>query len=294
MGIHDRDYYRNDNQNWNRPNRNRKQLSMIAWIILINVGLYLINGLFCPLNELTHYLAINGESMRNPLNWYRVLTYGFAHDPSGLGHILGNMLVLFFLGGLIEQKLGRKEFLLFYLFAIITGGLVWTLLHLSSHAVLLGASGGVCGVVILFALYYPNIQLLLFGIIPMPAWLLGVMYVFFDMIGAMDSSSNVAHGVHLVGAGFAFLYYLSHFRFETFISKITDRSKKSNRNLNIPENRSQSSKYASRSSKYESQLEKEVNRLLDKINESGESSLTESERNTLKKASREYQKRMKD
>ena len=74
---------------------------------------------------------------------------------------------------------------------------------------LYGASGAIAGVVVLYALNFPHRTLLLFFVIPIPAWLLGVLFVAYDMFGASGgiAGSNVAFSVHLAGAAFAFVYY---------------------------------------------------------------------------------------
>ena len=73
----------------------------------------------------------------------------------------------------------------------------------------IGASGAIAGMVILFALNYPRATILLFFVIPMPAWLAGVLFVGLDMLGAFGGrpGSNIAFSAHLAGAAFAFVYY---------------------------------------------------------------------------------------
>ena len=72
-----------------------------------------------------------------------------------------------------------------------------------------GASGAIAGVVVLYALNFPRRTLLLFFVIPIPAWLFGVLMVGLDMLGATGraGTSNVAYSMHLAGAAFAFVYY---------------------------------------------------------------------------------------
>lgn len=340
MGIYDRDYYRDDDSNrWNR-NRKRRSggilppgLSGVALVIILNVALFLINQ--ASGNALFNKMALFGRLADQPLEWYRCLTYGFAHDPSGLMHILCNMFVLFFFGPPIEQKYGRREFLAFYLASVVFGGVVWNILHFGEQAAALGASGAISAVVILFAMNYPRAQVLIFGIVPTPAWLAGVGYVLYDAFGAHTGAGNVAHDVHLSGAAFAFLYYWLNLRisegsigrgrnkkslkslfgggngaskysskadkngktgnFSVFNGDFDADSKSSNASVEAPSRwfNKKTAKETAEEIAFE-ELEAEVDRLLFKISDKGEESLTEAERETLRRASREYQKRQQN
>jgi len=267
-------------------------MSAVTLIIIINVVLYFANGLIFG-DHLTPWLMMTGGTLLHPEAWYRVLTYGFAHDPSSFVHILCNMFVLFFFGPPVERKYGSAEFLLIYLLAIITGGLVWGIFNLgSSGPPMLGASGAVTAVVILFSFLYPNAQVFLMGIIPMPAWFAGIAFVVWDMIGGLNGTDGIAHDVHLSGAAFAAIYYFSKIRFTKITSIFSGSGLKSEQRKN--------QRYQTQSEREKSasglsgniKLQDEVDRILRKISQYGESSLTESERETLRYASREYQKKM--
>ena len=175
MGIYDRDYY--------RPQRRPGPFSyaprtVVGALIAVNAAVWLIDGLLLP--GLSDLLALHAATLANPLYWWQFLTAGFAHAP-GLDHILGNMLVLFFLGRDIEDLYGPKEFLRLYLVTLVLGNVAWAVINRivamrtggGDMDVLLGASGAVTGIVLLYALNFPHRTLLLFFVIPMPAWVLG-------------------------------------------------------------------------------------------------------------------------
>ncbi len=295
MGIYDRDYYRENNKPSRRTKRNGGILSFfnmwsaMALLIIVNVAFFFANGLFTPNDNLiTRSAVMTGNTLSSPLHWYQLITYGFAHDPATFKHILFNMLTLFFFAPPVEQRYGKKEFLLIYFVSVISCGLVWGFMHWGSESFMLGASGAISTVVILFALNYPHAQVLLFGIIPMPAWLLGVMYIVLDTMGTFSDGSNVAHDVHLTGAGLALVYFFGHWRFSSLF-RLPSWPKKSN--LHVWNNNAPTKK--SRDSRTNDNLEQEVDRLLRKISATGEESLTENERQTLREASRRYQDRMK-
>ena len=286
MGIYDRDYFRDDEP---QPGQSGQSgffsVSAIAIIIVINVVLFLTNGLLYPeSNQLTETLLMKSGALKNPYQWYTLITYGFAHSPNSFMHILFNMLGLFMLGPPVERRYGKKEFFLFYFAALFFGGLVWGLFNLNSDTGMLGASGAVTAVVILFILNYPRTYLFLFGIIPMPAWMAGLLFVGLDMFGAFGThvpgSGNIAHDVHLSGAAFALVYFFAKIRLSSFFSIFNF--------LHRPKVRI----FPAEPIGFRSQMEKEVDRLLRKISEYGEESLTEEERQTLRDASRHYQDRM--
>lgn len=298
MGIYDRDYYRDDEPQ--RPRR-RSSTGLLSWsavaiIILINVLLFFANGLLFPNDSrLTDFLMMKAHTLSHPLQWYKLFTYGFAHSPQGIQHILFNMIALFFFGRPIEQHYGKKEFLLLYFFAILTGGIVWGIANFNApnNVGMLGASGAIATVVILFSLNYPHAQVLLFALIPMPAWLLGIFFVVSDTMGAFGSpvtgQTNVAYQVHLAGAGVAILYFFfkvrlsSIFRLPTF----SPHEKKPDIRVWQQDNSPKDNSIIPNS------LEQEVDYLLRKISQQGESSLTYAEREKLREASRIYQEKMK-
>ena len=223
MGLQDRNYYQEDEDYRGGNSPERSGLSAVTLIILANVAFWLVNAfLFAPAPgmeseggaTLTEMMELRPNDIFHPLQWYRLIACGFAH-ADGAGHIMANMLGLFFLGPYVEMRYGKKEFLWFYFTAILIGSLCWVgegLLTNHGNIPCVGASGAISAVVILFAFNFPHEKLLLFFFIPMPAWLAGVLLIVFDMVGT-GANDNVAHGVHLAGAAFACLYYLTKFHF---------------------------------------------------------------------------------
>ena len=159
--------------------------------------------------------------------WWQFLTYGFVHDPDHISHILFNMLGLWFLGRSVEELYGRAEFLRLYLVLVVVGGVVWAVVNdLVLHnpdAHVIGASGAVTGVVILFAMNFPRRTILLMFVLPMPAWVLGILWVAGDILGATGHSSehDVAFSVHLAGAAFAALYFQQRWNFGRLLAVLS-------------------------------------------------------------------------
>jgi len=290
VGIYDRDYYR-------RPQPGlslRMPQSMVITLIIINAALYLIDGLlFQHTHDLTRILELSSDTLWRPWMWWQFVTYGFVHDPTSIMHIIMNMAGLFFLGRYVEQLYGSKEFLRIYLVMIILGSLCFalgsfvtsTITHQENNFHLLGASGAVSGVTILFVLNYPNVTLMLIPIpIPIKAWVIGVLLVVFNFIGAVTpESGNVAYGVHIVGIIFAFLYFQYRWNLGRFFRNIFHKPKflfRPKFRIHKPDEESE-----------EPDLNAEVDRILEKISREGEGSLSRKERRTLETASRQYQNR---
>lgn len=219
MGIYDRDYYQYDSKGFGGGHR-----SMVVTLVIITAVVYLVDNLLGRGGWLSVYLAADAT---RPFEVWRYLTYGFLHDPMGnsagpgIWHIVGNMFVLWMFGREIEGIYGKKEFLSLYLTMMVMGAVIWTGLKWilgDAHSVpMIGASGAVAGVVMLFVLHFPKRRIqLLFPPIPMPAWVFGIFFVGLDALGAMGihthEKANVAYTVHLAGAAFAFLYFRSGVR----------------------------------------------------------------------------------
>jgi len=281
MGIENRDYYREQEPGISV----RGPRSMVVILILINVAVYLANGLLTAENNtITKTLAVSSETLKNPLLWWQFLTYGFVHAASP-HHVLFNMLQLWFLGRIVEQLYGRWEFLRVYLVMLVVGSVIWAIgnaLFDPRPARLIGASGAVSGIVILFVLNFPQQTLMLFPIpIPIKAWVIGVLLVVFNVAGAIGEMGNTAFGVHLSGIVFAYLYHRNRWNLNWLGSGLLSPGRFKRRpKLRIHDPSSK-----------ESELSREVDQILEKIHRQGEESLTRKERRILETASREYQKR---
>ncbi len=301
MGIYDRDYYRQPRRSFSLS----APRTIVGTLILINVIIFLADGLLTPVPQgappgacggIAGALALKVEDLTKPWMWWQLLTYGFAHasfESRQLPwHIIGNMIVLFFLGPPIEARYGRKEFLRLYLAMVVIGGLAWAIVEkLQQHeaAAAVGASAAVTGVVILFALNFPRQILLLFFVIPMPAWVVGLLVVVFDIAGALHADTvRVAFAAHLGGAAFAFL----HFQYRWNLTRWTSRWPSLARLKPRPRLRVHDPDADSdRDRQEDSELGEEVDRILKKIHKEGEGSLTRKERRILENASRQYQKK---
>ncbi len=134
---------------------------------------------------------------------WQLITYSFLHDPGNVAHLLLNMLALFMFGRELERFLGSWRFTAYYFACVLAaaGAQLLVTSLTSSQYPTLGASGGVFGLLLAFALYFPRQRItLLFPPIPMPAWLFVTLYAVLELVlGVTNTEAGVAHFAHLGG-----------------------------------------------------------------------------------------------
>ncbi len=144
---------------------------------------------------------IDGQSY---FHIWQIVTYAFLHSTGYIAHLLFNMLGLWMFGSEIERYVGPLRLLACYLASVITAAL--TQLYVpallgSAPAPTIGASGGVFGLLLAYALLFPNRKVIpLFPPIPMPAWVFATIYAGVELfLGVTGTMSSVAHFAHLGG-----------------------------------------------------------------------------------------------
>ena len=289
MGLQDRSYYQDSYSNpWGESTfSGGGSRSIITTLIIINVAIFILDIFTPAVGEHAHWLSQfmalkPAQLWEAPWMAWQFLTYGFAHasvnSNEAFFHVGGNMLVLFFLGKPIEQKLGRQEFLKYYLAALLVSGFAFFLIKMNTGASVVGASGAVSAVVALFIFFYPKSTLLVFGVFPVPTWIFGVFIVGMDLLRSMNPESAIAWEAHLAGFAFGFAYYYWKLNFNWIDLARLKKTFSGQPRLKIHK---------------PSQLEKmrrEVDSILEKINQQGEQSLSHKERRLLKKYSERLRK----
>jgi len=293
MGIYDRDYYQDDAPQGVQLSRPQ---SVVIQLVIVNAALFLVN-MFTRDNWLFTHMAATPEVWQKPWLLWKVVTYGFAHSPKDLFHIIFNMFALWMLGREVEFKYGGREFLCIYMVSLVLGGVVWTLRYLAVDTpvtpTLVGASGAVTAIVLLFCLNFPKRTILLFMVIPTPAWVLGAIIIvlnLFSFAGAGEGS-GVAYDVHLVGAAVAFIYFKSGIRFSSFLPAGGKRKGKLSvgGTLKALKPKPKLRVYEGDDEDSYRELDELGDKLLDKVHREGEESLTTKERRILE----DYSRRMR-
>jgi membrane associated rhomboid family serine protease len=288
MGLENRDYARDSDRGFQL----QAPQTAVGTLILINVVVFVLD--LMSDGRLTPYLALTTESITRPWYCWQLLTYGFVHSTDTLAHVAFNMLGLFFLGRDVESLYGKREFLKIYLIAVVASGAAWVAVQFlpsSLPAYVVGASGAVMCVTVLFACNFPNRVILLFGILPVAAWVLCSLFILQDIWGAVANrhgiGGNTAYVAHLGGAALGLAYFRLGWNFNRWtprrfklpnVSKVFERSPK----LKVHEPNDDPPPLS---------LEAEMDRILVKINETGFDSLSPEERHTLERASARFQKR---
>lgn len=180
-------------------------------LIFINIGVLLLLQLSPKLIGGLFALWPPRSGLFEP---WQLITYAFLHG--GWAHLFFNMFALFMFGGALERRWGGRRFVIYYLVCVLTAALTQLAVQGSAGAAepVVGASGGVFGVLLAFAWYFPRQKLIVIPIpIPVSAWLLVTVYALLELLyGVTGTMPGVAHFAHLggmLGGALCILYWRS-------------------------------------------------------------------------------------
>ena len=290
MGIHSRDYVRD-----NRPDGmfgNRSAPWAIKFLLIANIVVFLLQTMTSELRGptsvggVTQLLSLNLGDLFPSFQLWRLVTYGFCHGS--INHIAFNLFVLWMFGRTVEPIYGSREFLAFYLAAIVVSGLFHVGFQVAqqSSVGVVGASGGVMAIVFLTAMHYPKMTVLLMFVIPVELRWIAIMYALADVFGLFHAGASVAHMAHLGGAAFGIAYKFYGWQ----VLRLWGRVRGGFRSR-VVRSRPKVRIYQPTTEEPSGNLDKQVDVILQKIHEQGESSLNPHERKILKAASNRYKKR---
>jgi len=204
---------------------------------------------------------------------WQFVSYMFLHGD--FFHILLNMFILWMFGCEVERHWGEREFLKYYFICGVGAGFFHLVFNLSSSIPVVGASGAIYGILIAFAMLFPDRLIILFPFpIPVKAKYLVIIFAAIELIFGFSGGSGVAHFAHLGGmiVGFGFLKF--GWRISAAGRDFIKRKKSDIDLQRTLKNRQRIQR-----------LRQEVDLILDKINEVGYENLTEKEKKVLKEAS---------
>ena len=247
------------------------RMSVVMWLVVANVAATLVQwgADFASPHWVESYFGLSHEGIAEGYYW-QFLTYMFLHG--GWLHLFVNCLGLFFAGREVEIVCGPRHLLGIYFLGGLAGGIV-QLLWVASPVPLVGASAGVCAVLLAFTSMLPELEItaLLFFVIPirMRAKWLGRIVVgssLFFMFSGLGG--NIGHAAHLGGAVLGWFYarrlgFGGAFWFQRFWRE--------RRRTRERQELMDSSEFISR----------EIDPILDKIAKEGIHSLTRAERRIL-------------
>jgi membrane associated rhomboid family serine protease len=256
--------------------------TLTPWVKRLLIANTLVFLLLIALPALTQWLAfVPALTFLRP---WTLVTYMFVH--AGFFHLFFNMLILFFFGPPLEGMWGGREFIKFYVVAGL-GGAVLSYFFAFNSAIV-GASGAIYGVMIAFALNWPNVSIHIWGILPVKAkWLVGFLAAVSVVSLIGGAPDGVAHWAHLGGFGTGYLYLKFNDQLNSRVARL--RTFVSRRQRTVEKNgRTTSGPQAPRPRREEDQVLDEVDRVLDKISTSGLQSLSPDELRLLDEVSKRY------
>ncbi|MGD0794641.1 MAG: rhomboid family intramembrane serine protease [Dehalococcoidales bacterium] len=188
MPLDDRDYMRRSS----RSSRGNRGTGGYEWftqnpvlvLIAVNIVFFLATSIQ---SNLLNLLGL-APSLFLERPW-TIITSMFVH--ANFLHIFGNMLTLFFFGQALKQLVGPNRFLAVYFIGGIIGNIAFILLKISSHSVVIGASGAIYAVAGALVVLVPTMRVLMWFIAPMPLWI--VVLLFFILWSFVPGVAWQAH-----------------------------------------------------------------------------------------------------
>lgn len=215
------------------------------------------------------------------------ITYMFLHGD--IMHLAMNMIVLFFFGPPLESRWGETEFLRYY-FVCGLGGVALSYVFLPAWVV--GASAAMYGLMLAFAMNWPNMPIYIWGIFPVQAkYLVAFMSIVSLMSAASGASgSNIAHFAHLGGLAAGFLYLKADWRPAKKLSEVRRAATRKRRLAIVPrdERDEEHGRTSPKKVREDAALYDQVDAVLDKISAQGMSSLTDAELKLLDDMSKKH------
>ncbi|MFQ6674478.1 MAG: rhomboid family intramembrane serine protease [Fidelibacterota bacterium] len=261
--------------NFARGNYFRPRLftDAIKLLVSINFAIFILQTISGQERVLFQLFGLVPRNTWSQFMIWQPLTYLFFHG--GIWHVLINMFVLWMFGSELEMFWGKKEFLKYYFLTGIGSGLVTVFVNLNSSIPVVGASGAIYGVLLAYALLFPNRYVYLYFLIP-----IRVKY-FVIFIGAMaffsslnPGYSNISNLTHLSGMVIGFFYLRGNVRWSLVKDFLAERKEEVKR------------RYEGKKKQRMDEIRLEVDRILDRINEVGYDGLTKAEKDFLYEASR--------
>lgn len=251
----------------------------IKFLLITNGLIFIFQILF---NQASGFFALFGLTpslvLGKGMVW-QLATYMFLH--ANFMHILLNSIALYFFGTDVEREMGTRNFCILYFFTGVGAGLCTLVLSPTSIIPTVGASGAIFGILMAYAILFPNriVTLLLFFVLPiqMRARYLAIFFGLIEVLFLLSErgQSGIARVAHLGGLLFGYLYMRYEILILDFVSyceKWIFRREQDN----------------GETGQKEDYIRRSIDPILDKISKKGIHSLTWRERRILKRAKKKY------
>lgn len=264
--------------------------NIVERIIFINIAVFIVTYLFNTLsfllkmesNFIINWFALSPHFNTFIIKPWTIISYGFLHH--GFFHILFNLIFLYYIGNLFLDFFSRKQFLTYYFFGIITGGIIYLLSYnylpalKTQESVLVGASAGVTAILVGLAAHIPQYAFRFRFIGNIKLLYIAIVFIALDVIQIPDGNAG-GHLAHLGGALIGYLLTSYFQQGKGFIAWIEGL-------FHPKEKKPLKTVYKSkRTTKTKVQNPKDqqvkIDRILDKISKSGYETLTKAEKDFL-------------
>ena len=277
MGFQDRPYY-HEQQSHGFGSGGMGRLGLprvsrvVKYLLIINCVVFVLQLLGQGRLELL--FAATGYPPSRALEIWRLITFQFLHDTHWPFHLLFNMVGLFFLGPILERSWGPKRFLTFYLACGAVGGALFVAASEAGAfggGNLIGASGGVLGLLVACAIMFPQIRVVVI-LFPMPIRTAAVLFaVIFGLIVLTSGANAGGHLCHLGGMATAYVWVMGKGHMASW-KRRTNNGAYQRKILQ----------------RHQQQIE--VDRILAKVHSQGIQSLTRTEKKILQQATEEQKR----
>ncbi len=247
----------------------------VKYLLLVNVGIFFLEMLWG--SELIYIFGLTPALVKKGFIW-QLVTYMFLHG--GFFHILFNMFALWMFGCDIERSWGTKEFLRYYFITGVGAGFFTFFLSFNSHIPTIGASGAIFGVLVAFAMMFPDRPIYLYFLFPIKAKYLVIFFAVIEFLASFrHTTDGIGHFAHLGGMVIGYIYIKSDwrifrfFRFSRYLGYLKELRYRHRM------------KVVNKKREREQKLLERVDQILDKINLVGYDNLTKEEKKTLEEAS---------
>jgi len=279
---------------------------VLKYMILINVGAFLVQNIFeggvftyggMPIADwfaVHFYLWPLGSGA---FHVWQVVTYMFLHG--GFWHLFFNMLMLWMFGMEVENTWGSQKFLIFYFACGLAAGLANLLIAplFATPGPTIGASGSVYGVLVAFAMMFPNRYVYIYFLLPVKAKYLITFFIALEVYNGMAGSiDGVAHIAHLGGAVLAAIWVILDNRgsIDSMIGLIQTRGSSRTKMQSSWTSTTREADFYDINTTAQDKTsdpeftyyQKQIDDILDKISKQGYSGLTEEEKRLLLDASK--------
>lgn len=249
-------------------------------LLIANIMVYLVDFLID--GSLDPLLGLQPRAAIYELKIWQFFTYMFIHSIDRPLHIFFNMYALWMFGGPVEEAMGSKKFIAYY---FITGlGAAMFASLFSMDGLTIGASGAIFGLIIAFAIFYPNSIIYLFFVFPMSARNFALLFACIELFVTLTvTDDSIAHFAHVGGLITGYFYLKYYYKKDEFAPERESYAK-----VKIVNEKEYSAKNAP-----DFYSQERVDAILDKIRDSGIESLSREEYETLQSASKHLRERDK-